>query len=115
MKRLRKFSEELPKNDEMLKQDAQLDVEGAKVAVRAINNSVDEIYDLYKKLFLQLNSLYEEYPSLYDEIKKIVRFPTEDDAQDIVNMKEDLEFISTHYEDTEYLSQIIDIFKDKVD
>ncbi|MNR45670.1 hypothetical protein D3C85_1645480 [compost metagenome] len=69
------------------------------------------MFDSYKKLFNQLNSLYDEYPSLYDEMKKIVRFPTDDTAKDITDMKRDLENLESHYQDSQYLSQIMDVFK----
>lgn len=115
MKRLMKkaVDEIVPDTSQELEEDAELDVEGAKMAVGALNETVDQIFDLYKKLFTELNSLYDEYPSLYDEMKKIVRFPTEDNAQDIVDMKKDLEYLASHYQDTRYLAQIIDVFKKK--
>ena len=102
----------LKKADEQLEQQAQFDVEGAKIAVDALNETVQDIFDQYKKLFNQLNSLYQEYPSLYDEMKKVVRFPTEETAKDITDMRQDLDDLATHYEDTQYLSQIMDIFKE---
>lgn len=110
---LKKADEVKPQNEQMLSEDAELDVEGAKLAVGALNSTVDEIFDLYKKLFEELNSLYDEYPSLYNEMKKIVRFPNENNAQDIVDMKKDLEYLSSHYQDTKYLAQVIDVFKTK--
>ena len=112
--RLKKKAEDVvPNTEKELKEDAELDVEGAKMAVEALNSTVNQMFKLYKKLFLELNSLYEEYPSLYDEMKKIVRFPNEDNAQDIVDMKKDLEYLSSHYQDTTYLAQIIDVFDEE--
>ena len=61
-------------------------------------------------MFHGLNALYEEFPKLYDEMKKVIKFPNDKDAQDVAQMKVDFERIREHYKDEEYLAGILDLY-----
>lgn len=92
-------------------QERELDLDAAQVALEEIQNIINEMHDDYLKLFTGLNSLYKEYPKLYDEIKKIVKFPNERSAQDISDMKQVFDELLSHYQDDEYLASVLNLYR----
>ena len=68
-----------------------------------IDNSMNDLNETYYLLLNNLNELFKTYPDVYDEINQIVKLPTKDDIQDIVDMKNNFEDIRSHFEDDSYL------------
>lgn len=89
--------------------EKEINLEAADMALDTISSAIDELYESYLKLFKGLNSLYEEYPKLYDAMKVVVKFPDDRDAQTAAEMKVDFEDVLSHYQDEEYLSQILNL------
>lgn len=107
MSRLRKQAAD---NEELLK-EKNINLEAADIALDEIGQGIDELHAAYLKLFHGLNSLYEEFPNLYDEMKRIIKFPDDSEAQDVAEMKVDFEDIRSHYKDEEYLANILDLYR----
>ena len=111
MTRLRKMADKTP--EEML-QEKNINIEAAEAALAEMGEGIDQLHDAYLKLFHGLNALYKEFPNLYDEMKKVVKFPDEAEAQDVAEMKVDFEDIRTHYKDAGYLADILDLYEGDV-
>lgn len=94
---------------EEVKNESEINLEAADMSLDAIEQAIDQLYDSYLQLFKGLNSIYEEYPKLYDAMKKVVKFPTDRDAQTVAEMKVDFEDVKEHYKDEEYLSNILNL------
>lgn len=108
MSRLKKQAAET--GEDLLK-EKNINLEAADIALDEIGQGIDELHSAYLKLFHGLNSLYEEFPNLYDEMKRVIKFPDDSEAQDVAEMKVDFEDIRTHYKDAEYLANILDLYK----
>lgn len=108
MTRLKKVVAESSEN---LLKERNINIEAADIALDEIGEAIDELHASYLKLFHGLSSLYEEFPNLYDEMKKVIKFPDEAEAQDVAEMKVDFEDIRDHYKDAEYLATILDLYE----
>lgn len=80
-------------------------VEEARVAI-------EDVVESYRKLFDSLNRMSSKYKGLYDELKMVVRFPNEKDAEKIGVMRDHFNEVSDHFEDEHYLAGIIGIEKE---
>lgn len=107
MSRLRKKAET---GEELLK-EKNINLEAADIALTEIGEGIDGLHEAYLKLFHGLNALFEEFPNLYDEMKKVIKFPDEAEAQDVAEMKVDFEDIRNHYKDADYLATILDLYE----
>jgi hypothetical protein len=92
--------------------EKEVNLEAADAALDAIGGAIDELYDSYLNLFKGLNSLYEEYPKLYDAMKMSVKFPNDKDAQTAAEMKVDFDDVRSHYQDEQYLSNILNLHQE---
>lgn len=107
MSRLRKTA-----NSEDLLRERNIDIEAADIALDEIGRGIDDLHEAYLKLFHGLSALYEEFPKLYDEMKKVIKFPDEAEARDVAEMKVDFEDIRSHYKDEEYLANILNLYEE---
>jgi hypothetical protein len=58
-------------------------------ALEVRKNATDLLED-YKQLFENLTIIYNEWPMLYQEIQRVVKLPTNEDAQNVVSFYQDL-------------------------
>lgn len=65
------------------------DLHSAGAKLLEIRQLSKEMLDVYKRLYEDLNDLYNDYPSLYQEIQRVVKLPTNEDAQEITDFYED--------------------------
>ena len=110
MSRLKKIVE----GEDIFEKQNEVNLEAANIALDEISKSIDALHEVYLKLFHGLNALYNEFPKLYDEMKKVVKFPDERIAQDVAEMKVDFEDIREHYNDPQYLADILDLYNKEV-
>lgn len=66
------------------------DMHEASAKILEIRQSATDLLDVYKKLFEDLNDLYNGYPNLYQEIQRVVKLPTNEDANDVTTFYKDL-------------------------
>lgn len=102
----------LVKKSDQEDMEKEVDLEAADAALDAIGGAIDQLYDSYLQLFKGLNSLYKEYPKLYDAMKMVVKFPNDKDAETAAEMKKDFDDIRSHYQDQDYLANILNLHKD---
>lgn len=65
------------------------DLHSAGAKLLEIRRLSKEMLDVYKRLYEDLNDLYNDYPNLYQEIQRVVKLPTNEDAQAITDFYED--------------------------
>lgn len=109
MRRLRKVADPVDEKMNMPEdlQENQPSIEEAQQLVNESYQKIVNLVDSYKSMYESLNLLAKKYPKLYDDIKLVVKFPNEKDAEDIVEMKNNFEDLLEHYQDAEYLKSII--------
>lgn len=66
------------------------ELHNASVKALEVRKNATDLLDNYKQLFENLTILYNEYPMLYQEIQRVVKLPTNEDAQNVVRFYEDL-------------------------
>jgi DNA-directed RNA polymerase delta subunit len=66
------------------------DLHSASAKTLEIRQNAKDLLEVYKKLFENLTVLYNEFPMLYQEIQRVVKLPTNEDAQDVVQFYQDL-------------------------
>ena len=72
-----------------------------------IEQSSNDLKDIYYSLFDNLTALYSSYPSIYQQLEMIVKLPTNEDAMNIVSFNNDLSQALTHFKDSNYLASYI--------
>ena len=105
MKEISRLKKRAGTSEDLLK-ERNINIEAADIALDEIGQGIDELHGAYLKLFHGLSALYEEFPNLYDEMKKVIKFPDEAEARDVAEMKVDFEDVRSHYKDEEYLANI---------
>lgn len=73
-----------------------------------INNQFQNIQDDYKILLNQLNTLYKNYEDIYTQINQVVKLPTLNDIENLVNMTNDFKEISQHFQNEMYAEEYTD-------
>jgi len=96
-----------------LTKTADNDLNDARIILDRIQNSTNDLKNYYYALFDNLNALFKTYPSLYKELEKTIKFPKEEDAQNIVEFYNQIQTQIEHYKNDEYLSAIINPQKNK--
>lgn len=91
-------------NNRIIKAD---NVEVQKILDR-IDNKLSNIVDDYYILMSNINELFKNYGEVYEQINEVVKLPTKDDIQDIVNMKDNFEDIKNHFNDDSYLNNYME-------
>jgi hypothetical protein len=66
------------------------ELHNASAKALEVRKNATDLLDNYKQLFENLTILYNEYPMLYQEIQRVVKLPTNEDAQNVVRFYEDL-------------------------
>lgn len=110
MNRLKKLAEEF--NVPQDTNSSEPTVEEAHGLVEQARAAVEGVVESYHQLFDALNTLAQQYPSLYDEMKMAIKFPNENDAEDISQMKGAFNDVADHFKDSQYLAGIIGVSKE---
>ena len=66
------------------------ELHNASAKALEVRKNATDLLNNYKQLFENLTILYNEYPMLYQEIQRVVKLPTNEDAQNVVRFYEDL-------------------------
>ena len=72
-----------------------------------VEQSSNDLKDIYYSLFDNLTALYSSYPSIYQQLEMIVKLPTNEDAMNIVSFNNDLSQALAHFKDPNYLASYI--------
>jgi len=71
-----------------------------------IEQSINRLNDSYYLFIEDLNDLFKSFPEEYEEINKVVKLPTKEDVEDIVDLKNNFDSIKNRFNNDLYLEQI---------
>lgn len=71
-----------------------------------IEQSINKLNDSYYLFMEDLNELFKSFPEEYEEINKIVKLPTKENIEDIVDLKNNFDSIRDRFSNDLYLEQI---------
>lgn len=110
--------------DDYSKTDTEFDVPGAEEegpsvvdAAQVVEDArlaIESVVESYHQMFETLNKMSSKYKGLYDELKMVVKFPNEKDAEKIGVMRDHFNDVAEHYKDEHYLAGIIGVEKEEV-
>lgn len=87
----------------------------AKQLLSRIEQSSNDLKDIYYTLFNNLSALYTSYPSIYQQLEMIVKLPKNEDAMEIVAFNNDLSNAISHFKDDTYLSSYVSNSSETID
>lgn len=73
-----------------------------------IDKKMGDIVDDYYVLMNNINELFKNYGDVYEQINEVVKLPTKDDIQNIVDMQKNFSDIKNHFNDDSYLDNYIE-------
>ena len=80
-----------------------------------IQQSSNNLKDIYYALFDNLNALFSAYPSIYQQLQMTVKLPTNRDAMNTVTFNNDLTIALNKFKNPEYLASYLKNSSDTLD
>ena len=80
----------------------------AKAKILEIIQSSDELVEIYMKLYQDLTDLYNEFPNIYEELQRVVKLPTNEDAQNISDFNKDIKRELQYLNDQNFMQYVMD-------
>lgn len=74
-----------------LEQNKSSNTDESQLLLRNISTAVDSITDSLKNFVECVNALNDNNANVYNEFIKLVKIPTEDDIQQLVQLKQDID------------------------
>ena len=97
---LRKFAED------DLEQNKSSNTDEAQLLLGNISAAVDNITDSLKNFVDCVNALNDNNANVYNEFVKLVKIPTEDDIQKLVQLKQDIDNSITILSDEKFVNNL---------
>ena len=97
---LRKFAED------DLEQNKSSNTDEAQLLLGNISAAVDNITDSLKNFVDCVNALNDNNANVYNEFIKLVKIPTEDDIQKLVQLKQDIDNSITILSDEKFVNNL---------
>lgn len=97
---LRKFAED------DLEQNKSSNTDESQLLLRNISTAVDSITDSLKNFVECVNALNDNNANVYNEFIKLVKIPTEDDIQKLVQLKQDIDESITILGDERFINNL---------
>lgn len=97
---LRKFAED------DLEQNKSSNTDEAQLLLGNISAAVDNITDSLKNFVDCVNALNNNNANVYNEFIKLVKVPTEDDIQKLVQLKQDIDNSITILSDEKFINNL---------
>ena len=97
---LRKFAED------DLEQNKSSNTDESQLLLRNISTAVDSITDSLKNFVDCVNALNDNNANVYNEFIKLVKIPTEDDIQKLVQLKQDIDNSITILGDEKFVNNL---------
>lgn len=97
---LRKFAED------DLEQNKSSNTDEAQLLLGNISAAVDNITDSLKNFVDCVNALNDNNANVYNEFIKLVKIPTEDDIQKLVQLKQDIDDSITILSDEKFINNL---------
>lgn len=97
---LRKFAED------DLEQNKSSNTDESQLLLRNISTAVDSITDSLKNFVECVNALNNNNANVYNEFIKLVKIPTEDDIEKLVQLKQDIDNSITILGDEKFVNNL---------
>lgn len=97
---LRKFAED------DLEQNKSSNTDESQLLLRNISTAVDSITDSLKNFVECVNALNDNNANVYNEFIKLVKIPTEDDIEKLVQLKQDIDNSITILGDEKFINNL---------
>lgn len=82
-------------------------IHDVKAKILEIINNSDKVLQDYLELYKDLNDLYNDYPNVYEEIQRVVKLPTNDDAVNVTQFNKDLKTELQYLNDENFLQSVL--------
>ena len=83
------------------------DTKDAQQLIERIDEASNNLKDTYYVLFDNLNSLFDSYPDIYNQLKMLVKLPDNERAEEIMTFYNDMKEALEHFKNPQYLSSYI--------
>ena len=83
------------------------DLHDVKAKMLEIINNSDKLLENYLNLYQDLNDLYNNYPNVYEEIQRVVKLPTNEDADNVTKFNQDLKKELQYLNDEDFLQSVM--------
>lgn len=97
-------------NKKQISQTNQIDPKIKKEVMQLldrIQESSNNLKDIYYALFDNLNALFSAYPSIYQQLQMTVKLPSNRDAMNTVTFNNDLTVALNKFKNPEYLASYL--------
>ena len=89
-----------------LEQNKSSNTDESQLLLRNISAAVDNITDSLKNFVDCVNALNDNNANVYNEFIKLVKIPTEDDIQQLVQLKQDIDDSITILSDEKFINNL---------
>lgn len=89
-----------------LEQNKSSNTDESQLLLRNISTAVDSITDSLKNFVECVNALNDNNANVYNEFIKLVKIPTEDDIQKLVQLKQDIDESITILGDERFINNL---------
>lgn len=89
-----------------LEQNRSSNTDESQLLLRNISTAVDSITDSLKNFVECVNALNDNNANVYNEFIKLVKIPTEDDIQKLVQLKQDIDNSITILGDEKFVNNL---------
>lgn len=89
-----------------LEQNKSSNTDESQLLLRNISTAVDSITDSLKNFVECVNALNDNNANVYNEFIKLVKIPTEDDIQKLVQLKQDIDNSITILGDEKFVNNL---------
>lgn len=89
-----------------LEQNKSSNTDESQLLLRNISTAVDSITDSLKNFVECVNALNNNNANVYNEFIKLVKIPTEDDIQKLVQLKQDIDESITILGDEKFINNL---------
>lgn len=101
---MRRDLRKLAEND--LEQNKSSNTDESQLLLRNISTAVDSITDSLKNFVECVNALNNNNANVYNEFIKLVKIPTEDDIEKLVQLKQDIDNSITILGDEKFVNNL---------
>lgn len=89
-----------------LEQNKSSNTDESQLLLRNISTAVDSITDSLKNFVECVNALNDNNANVYNEFIKLVKIPTEDDIEKLVQLKQDIDNSITILSDEKFINNL---------
>jgi hypothetical protein len=85
------------------------DLHAARALLLKANDAGQQLVDNYRQLYTALTQLYTDFPRVYAELQRTVHLPTNEDAEWVTSMNNDMHRELSYLADDNFLRTLLDV------